>query len=226
MLKRIFEVYLCQRFKTLYPNLLFAMKNVLQIIPAAAFVCLSFISCSTEEMASSDTSLNAVGTTLEVNEITAADLEGQWNMYAMTSNIAVDFDDTDTIKSTDILSETTCFDPMFFTFKSDGNVVTDQARLFFDATSGMFSCQTTGNYTAQYDVLENQLTVTFTVDGNQYTETKTITRYSENGNEFLEVTLTESETDGAVYVANDPGTTVASDIQEINMTYIKEVPQP
>lgn len=197
------------------------MKKVLNISLATVFF-FSITSCSTEEIASDSMSLNAMGTTLQVAEITAADLEGTWNLHAMTSNIAVDFDDADTIKNNDILSETKCFDPMFFTFNPDGNVDTHQARLFFDATTGMFTCETTGDYKAQYKVLGNQLSVTFTVDGNQYTETKDIMRYSENGNEFLKVSLTGIETDGAVYVEDGRENTVAAEIAGIDFLYIRK----
>ena len=180
------------------------------------------VACSADSTTEEMASLDVTASNMTVAEVTAASLEGTWNMYSMTSigeGNDVDFN-KDGNYTYDLLSETYCFDAMFFTFKPDGTVATEQARLFFNST-GQFTCQTTGNYSATYNVLGNELSVTFSVDGNQYTETKTVSQYTENGEEFLKVTLTKEETSSAVYVANDPGTTVASGIQQIDMIYKK-----
>ena len=187
---------------------------------SAGLIFLS--SCSSEEVSTDMTGLNAATTTVSAEDYNLNDLVGLWNMYSMSSmETTVDFDQ-DGVFTNDLLEETDCFDDMYFDFKETGVVDTKQSRLYFSAATGMFSCQTTGDYDATYTVNGNQLTVTFNVGGQQYTETKTISIYTENGNEFLKVTLTNQETDSAVYVADDPGNTVASDIQKIEMIYIKQ----
>lgn len=180
--------------------------------------------CAGEDLTESENlSLNATSTTNVVSQdITAADLLGTWNMHSMTSvETTVDFDQNGQYTN-NLLEETDCFDPMYFIFKESGEVATYQSRLFFNAYTGAFTCHTTGNYVATYTVEGNILTVTFIVKGVQYTETRTVSLYNENGNEYLMVTLTKGETDAAVYVADDPGNTVASEIQKIEMVYIKQ----
>ncbi|MDX1472357.1 MAG: lipocalin family protein, partial [Flavobacteriaceae bacterium] len=181
------------------------------------------VACSKESMNKEMKIQDVNAYTVEIQNLTVDDFVGRWNMYSMTSigeGNSVDFDQDGNF-TYDLLEETDCFDPMYFLFDKEGNVTTEQARLFFNGTTGKFSCQTTGNYVATYQISGNYLTVTFTVDGVQYTETKTVSRYSENGIDYLKVTLTEAETNSAVYVANDPGNTVASDIKQIDMIYQK-----
>ena len=197
-----------------------AMKKLLQNLLVGGVGVISLIACSVESIDQEMTALNASTSTMEVQDLSMNDLVGTWNMYSMTSSDSVDFDQNE-VYTYDLLEETECFDPMYFIFDNEGNVVTEQARLYFSSTTGEFSCQTTGNYSATYQISGNELTVTFTVNGVQFTEAKTVSRYSENGEEFLQVTLTKQETDSAVYVSDDPGNTVASDIQQIDMVYIK-----
>lgn len=196
------------------------MKELLQKMFIGGFGVTLMVACSAESADEELTGLNASTSTVLVQDLSMDDLVGTWNMYSMTSSDSVDFDQNG-VYTYDLLEETECFDPMFFIFDNAGNIATEQARLYFSSTTGEFSCQTTGNYTATYQISGNELTVTFTVSGIQYTETKTISRYSENGEEFLQVTLTKQETDSAVYVSDDPGNTVASDIQQIDMVYLK-----
>ena len=191
--------------------------NVLAAVVTGAFL----IGCTADSITDEMITLNATASTVEVQDLTVNDLVGRWNMYTMTSSDSVDFDSNE-VYTYDLLEETDCFDPMFFVFDVEGNVDTEQARLFFDGVTGEFTCFTTGNYSATYTISGNELTVNFQVDGIGYTETKTVSRYSDNGEEFLQVTLTKAETDAAVYIADDPGNTVASDIQKIEMVYIKE----
>ena len=180
------------------------------------------VACSADSINDEGLALNATTTTSTTQEITMNDLVGKWNMHSMTSlETTVDFDQ-DGNRTNDLLLETDCFDPMYFDFKSSGEVTTYQSRLYFSEVTGAFSCQTTGNYAATYSISGDQLTVTFTVDNQTYTETKSISRYSENGSEFLKVTLTKAETSSAVYVAKDPGNTVASNIQQIDIIYKKQ----
>lgn len=199
------------------------MKNLIRKMFIAGAGVSMLVACSGESVSEDMNIQNADGSTLQIQDLTVDDFAGRWNMHSMTSigeGNAVDFDQDGNF-TYDLLEETDCFDSMYFLFDNEGDVTTEQARLFFNGTTGQFTCQTTGNYAATYQISGNQLTVTFTVDGMQFTETKTVSRYSENGIEYLKVTLTEAETDSAVYVSNDPGNTVASDIKQIDMVYKK-----
>ena len=195
------------------------MKRLLEKLIVGGVGVSTLVACSADSINEEMSTLDATAANMTVAEVTVSSLEGTWNMYSMTSSDSVDFDQND-VYTYNLLEETDCFDPMYFDFGTDGTVATKQARLFFNST-GAFTCQDTGDYSATYDVLGNELSVTFTVDGMQYTETKTVSQYTENGEEFLKVTLTKQETNSAVYVANDPGTTVASEIQQIDMVYKK-----
>ncbi|MCC8359822.1 lipocalin-like domain-containing protein [Salinimicrobium sediminilitoris] len=200
------------------------MKRLLLHAVAGIMLAPLFTACSKDNGNSDVQELNLTGTTSiqEVN-ILAADLVGTWNMYSMTSmENTVDFDQ-DGNRTNDLLLETNCFDPMYFIFKENGGVDTHQARLYFSEATGMFSCQTTGDYSATYEIVDgNELTITFSIDGQQYVETRTISLFTKDNSEFLKVTLTKTETNAAVYVAPDPGNTVASEIQKIEMVYIKQ----
>lgn len=198
------------------------MKKNFTGILIFGLVVAGIVSCSKDEISTDagNYGLNATGTIEETAVITPADLTGKWEMFSMTSAETVDFN-TDGTRTYDLLEETDCFDAMYFEFDSIGNVKTRQSRLYFDAVSGEFSCNTTGDYVAKYGVTGNELTVTFTIGDQTYSESKTISRYSESGAEFLKVTLTKTETNAAVYVTDDPGNTVASGISEIEMVYKK-----
>lgn len=199
------------------------MKNLIRKMFVAGVGGSLLVACSKESVNEEMKIQNINASAVDIQNLTADDLVGRWNMYSMTSigeGNNVDFDQDGNF-TYDLLEETDCFDPMYFSFDNEGNVTTEQARLFFNGATGKFSCHTTGNYVATYQISGNELTVTFTVDGMQYTETKTVSRFSENGIEYLKVTLTEAETDSAVYVSNDPGNTVASDIKQIDIVYEK-----
>ncbi|WP_373057768.1 lipocalin family protein [Zunongwangia sp. H14] len=195
------------------------MKN-LPPFPAFVIIVFTVLLASCEANRDELMEANAKMTTANLT-IANTDLIGTWNMYSMTSiGQNVDFNQ-DGNYTYDLLEETNCFDGMYFTFKEGGIVNTLQSRLYFTST-GEFTCQTTGNYDATYQVSGDQLTVNFDVDGSNYTEIKTIATYMENGENYLKVSLLKEETNSAVYVANDPGTTVASGIKEIEIIYKKE----
>lgn len=197
------------------------MKKIVTKLFIFGFIAALIISCSAEDADMELNSLNASGTVVQAEAVTANQLVGYWKMYSMTSNPDVDFDQNG-VFTNDLLEENDCFDEMFFDFKDTGAVATRQSRLYFSAATGKFSCATTGDYSANYTVSGNELTVTFSINGQQFSETRTVALYSEAGSQFLKVTLTKAETNAAVYVANDPGNTVASEIQKIEMIYIKQ----
>ncbi len=147
---------------------------------------------------------------------TTNDLVGKWNIYRMTSDVEIDFDG-DSNSSLEILTETACFNPMFYLFDELGEITTGQAKLSF-LENGQFNCSY-GEYSATYKINGDQLSVTFLYNGNEKTETKIITLTTSGEDRFMHVTLLELET--TAYVT-DPGTTTASDINKIEMVYIKE----
>lgn len=197
-----------------------AMKK--QLIFFIGSLCASLLlSCSTDAIETRDmNSLNSTASLTTAADITAADLVGTWRIYAMNSDVEVNFNQ-DTTASKDILAETDCFNQMYFTFNPDGVVHTTQARLYFNA-EGDFSCSEK-NYAATYQVInQNELKINFIVNGTAYSEVKTITITNNGENEFLNISLTSLETDAAVYVAKDPGNTTASKIEKIDFVYIKD----
>lgn len=148
-------------------------------------------------------------------EITTADLIGRWEIHSMVGDQEVNFNG-DGVSSTDMLSETTCFDIMYYDFQENGNVRTGQAKLWFD-NEGDFTCFY-GEYDATYSVSGDILTVDFLLNGSPMTEEKQISLTSDEKGDFLHVTLSDWE--AATYV-NDPGTTNASHLTLIEMVYKK-----
>lgn len=149
-------------------------------------------------------------------EITTADLIGRWEIYSMIGDQEVNFNG-DEVSSTDMLSETNCFDMMYYEFDANGNVNTGQAKLWFD-NEGDFTCYE-GKYDATYSVSGDTLIVDFLLNGSPLTEEKKISLTADETGEYLHVTLSDWE--AATYV-NDPGTTNASHLGLIEMIYKKK----
>ncbi len=149
-------------------------------------------------------------------EITTADLIGRWEIHSMVGDQEVNFNGDD-VSSTDMLSETDCFDIMYYDFQENGKVSTAQAKLWFD-NEGNFKCYD-GEYDATYRVSGDTLTVDFQLNGSPMTEKKQISLTSDETGDYMHVTLSDWE--AATYV-NDPGTTNASHLSLIKMTYKKK----
>lgn len=177
---------------------------------------LGATSCSTETTQEEVSSLNATASVFEGQDIKPADLIGVWSIQEMEADIAVDLNQDGT-STTDMLSETTCFDPMYFDFSANGGVATEQARISFP--DGKLVCDGIGFYTATYSVSGNTLTVNAEIDGQAVTFTKTIGLSSDADGEYLHVALEDYEVDQFV---SDPGNTVVSDVQRIEITYKRQ----
>lgn len=150
-------------------------------------------------------------------DISSSDLLGKWVIDSMEADQEVNFNG-DAVSSTDILSETSCFeDMMYYEFRADETVKTGQAKLSFHS-SGNFTCDK-GEYYATYEVNGDILSVKFNFSGSTVTENKQIRLSSDEKWDYLHVTLDEIE--AAAYV-NDPGDTNSSHIGFIEMTYKKE----
>ncbi|HET8752815.1 MAG TPA: lipocalin family protein [Salinimicrobium sp.] len=194
------------------------MRKIVSKLMIFGLISTLFMACSTEDAQMNLNSLNASGSVVQTEAIAANDLVGTWLLYSMTSNTAVNFNPaTDQSSSFNIMDETSCFDNMYFTFRADGSVSTEQARLYFDET-GQFTCNSK-IYPANYAVNGDQLQVSFDFNGTIATESKTISLSQADGKEFLHVSLNKAET--AAYVGDATGT-VAEDITEVEMIYIKQ----
>lgn len=189
----------------------------------AALASGVLLSCSAEDGVEQQiNSLNSVGATTnqQVAEITESDLLGRWELVSMTSvGVPVNFNG-DQVETTDILSETACFSSMYFTFKSNGALETEQARLYFDDT-GNFTCSAKV-YEAEYEVSVDTLSITFMVKGTSYTEHRKVIIEKDDEKEYLNMSLTGVETDAAVYVEDGRENTVAKNIVQINFKYVKK----
>lgn len=191
-----------------------AMKKFTNLVGGMMLIGITvfFQSCEPETMSLNEEPITTVDATIE-----RSSLVGRWELESMDSDVAVNLN-FDESSSTDILSETRCFDNMFYTFQANGDVTTGQAKLDFGPEDDEFKCNY-GEYSASYDVNDqNELEVTFEYNGSTLTETKSISLYEEGTEEFMKVTLSEME--ASAYV-DDPGTTVASEIEEIIMVYKK-----
>lgn len=192
------------------------MKKIALNLLFVGVTLFGVTACSTETAVDEMDSLNATASVFEGQDIKPAQLIGTWNILTMESDVAVDLN-SDGVESTAILSESTCFDSMYFEFSANGTVGTQQARLSFP--NGEMVCDGDGFYTAEYTVSGNTLTVNAEIDGQPVTFTKTVGLSSDANGEYLHVALEDFEVDQFV---SDPGNTVVSDIQRIEITYKRQ----
>ena len=186
--------------------------NLFALTVAATFAT----GCSTETINEETSSLNATASLFEGQDIQQNQLVGTWNIVSMTSDVAVDLN-ADGSSNVDLLDETTCFDPMYFIFNADGGIETKQGRI--SITEEQLECDGTGVYTATYSVDGNELTVLAEINGEVYPLKKTIGLSSDANGEYLHVAVEDYEVE---QIIADPGTTVASDIQRIEVVYKKQ----
>ncbi|HET7361016.1 MAG TPA: lipocalin family protein [Salinimicrobium sp.] len=188
-------------------------KNLLLLLVAAGL----FSGCTKDAMTPSAAGLNSSGTIVEAPTFTETDLVGTWKLVSMRSNIPVDlnFDQT---SSTNILSETTCFDPMYFTFDASGEVTTGQAKLDFGENGNKFECGY-GEYSARWELNGNELLIHFNLNGTAMSQVKSINLTNDTSGVFLHISLEDQE--AAQYV-DDPGNTVASNVERIETVYKKQ----
>lgn len=178
-----------------------------------------FMACSADDPAVEESSNEVTEGLHQTYDIQSEDLVGTWKLVSMKSDIPVDLDLNQT-GSTDVLTETDCFDTMYFTFNLDGSVTTQQARLFFETQSGAMVCDS-GTYKALYRVDGNVLTVDFRIKDIPHSETRTIDVYEVNNEQFLQVDLTYAEARGYI---NDPdfvSPTGATSVRAVTMLYKK-----
>ncbi len=140
-------------------------------------------------------------------------LFGNWQLSEMLADIPVDLNGDGT-GNTNLLLETDCFDDMRIEFFQDGTFFTENAQMDFaaGASDNEFECLSGRDDIGTWEINRNELILTILVDGVLYTDTKIIKL---TGNRFsFEVTEEESD----IYV-NDPGNTLVSDVQILELEY-------
>ncbi|MEG9327197.1 lipocalin family protein [Salinimicrobium catena] len=192
------------------------MKKIALNLLSLAVATTLFVGCSTDTLTEENSSLNATATVFEGQDIQQNQLVGTWIIESMTSNIAVDLDANGS-SSVDLLTETTCFDGMYFDFNAEGIVETEQGRI--SILEDRVECDGSGVYTAGYEVSGNTLSVTAEINGQTVTLTKTIGLSSDASGEYLHVAIEDYEVE---QIVSDPGNTVASDIERIEIVYKKQ----
>lgn len=190
-------------------------ENFKKIFALGLFVPM-FFACSTEEVMENLSSLNSQGEAWEMQPVAAGDLTGTWVMHSMTSDIAVDLN-FDENRSNDVLAETDCFDGSYFTFDEKGGFRTGQAKLDFGADSNKFECAY-GEYDALFEVDGNELAIKIQINDTVVSQSKTIALSSNDSGDYLHLSLEDYEVSEFI---NDPGTTVASGVERIEIVYKK-----
>ena len=196
------------------------MKKMMKKLMVVAVMAPVFVACSADdEMQKS--SLNVTDGLNQTYDIQSEDLVGTWNLVSMNSEaVAVNLDRNAT-ESTDILTETRCFDGMKFTFDLNGAVVTDQAKLYFDTQDGAMKCKPT-TYNANYEVNGNELKVGFIFGETMVYQTRTIDVYEENGEEYLQIDLTYAEAREFITDTEFVSPTGATSVKAVEMLFRKQ----
>ncbi|MCP9198720.1 lipocalin family protein [Gramella sp. GC03-9] len=140
-------------------------------------------------------------------------LYGSWQISAMQANIPVDLDG-DGSSNTNLLLETDCYDDMRIDFFENNGFFSINAQMDFAAGPGddEFACLNNREDSGTWEINRDELFLYIVIGNILYTDSKTIKL---SGNRFsFEVTKEESE----IYV-NDPGNTLVSDIQIVELEY-------
>jgi len=177
---------------------------------AFSMTLLAIFSCSKEEV-SKESQLKVSNATA----VTTNDMIGSWNLSAMMADVAVNLDQDQT-SSTNLLDETDCFNTMSITFDDDNTFISNNAQMTFESGAGndQFSCLTDRMDSGMWEIKENKLILTMTINGETYTHEKAIDLNSDKFS--FDVTKIESDQ----YV-NDPGNTQASSIRILELEYTR-----
>lgn len=192
------------------------MKRIALNLFALTFSTIFFTACSTETMNDETSSLNAIASVYEGQDIQQNQMLGTWKIISLSSNVAVDLNG-DGKSTTELLNETVCFDSMYFTFNAEGVVEAEQARMSLDNEE--LKCEGSETYSAAYKVSGNKLSVTANYDGQQVTFRKTIGLSDDEAGEYLHVAVEDYEVEQFI---SDPGNTVVSNVERIEIVYKKQ----
>ena len=182
-------------------------RNLLKLTCAA--VLLS--ACSGED--TDDFKAQSAEDTILTANIEYSDLVGHWDLSVMKADRDVDLNDDGTF-NTNLLLETTCFDPMSITFYDDRTFSSVNARLDFEAgtNNDEFFCMGNRTDTGTWTIDGDVLTLNVVIGGASYVHTKTL---SFNQNVF---SFSVSKTESNQYV-EDPGNTSVSQILVLELEY-------
>lgn len=176
---------------------------------AFSMTLLAIFSCSKEEV-SKESQLKVSNATA----VTTNDMIGSWNLSAMMADVAVNLDQDQT-SSTNLLDETDCFNTMYIIFNNDNTFDTNNATMTFEAGDGNdFSCRQDRMDNGKWEIKENKLILTMTINGETYTHEKAIDLNSDK----FSFNVTKIESDQYV---NDPGNTQASSIRILELEYTR-----
>lgn len=156
-------------------------------------------------------------TSVEAPIVTAniefSDLVGDWDLSVMKADRDIDLNKDGTY-NTNLLLETTCFDPMSISFYDDKTFSSVNARLDFEAgiNNDEFFCMGNRTDTGTWEIEGDVLTLNVKIDGSTYIHTKTLT--FNQGVFSFDVSKDESNQ----YV-EDPGDTSVSQILVLELEY-------
>ncbi|MCH4821994.1 lipocalin family protein [Gramella lutea] len=143
-------------------------------------------------------------------------LYGNWQLSVMLADTPVDLN-ADGEANTNLLLETDCFDDMRIEFFENATFFTENAQMSFSPgiSSNQFECLSNRQDDGFWEIIRDDLILSVIIENVIYQETK---RIRLTGNRFT-FDVTEEESD--MYV-NDPGNTLVSDIQIIELEYSRE----
>ena len=197
------------------------MKTMLKKAMVMGVGAALFMACSADEAVMVTASNNEIEGLNSSFDIQNEDLVGTWKLVSMVSkDVPVDLN-LDDKKSHNILSETACFEQMYFTFDLDGNVETQQAKLNFRTIDGKMECES-GIYTALYQVIGKDLKIGFEFQGTTFWRTRQIDVVEENGEQFLAMELTYSEAKEFISDTTYVSPTGATSVKAIDMRFRKQ----
>lgn len=185
----------------------FFLNNLIKLCCIA--VLLS--SCSGEDM--NDLKATSVEAPIVTANIEYSDLVGDWDLSVMKADRDIDLNKDGTF-NTNLLLETTCFDPMSISFYENKTFSSVNARLDFEAgtNNDEFFCMGNRADTGTWEIDGDVLTLDVEINGASYVHTKILT--FNQGVFSFDVSKTESNQ----YV-EDPGNTSVSQILVLELEY-------
>lgn len=192
------------------------MKRIARSLFVLALTGVVTAGCSKEDVTEEIHSLDVTQSIFEGQQIQQNQLLGSWKIHSINSDVAVDLN-ADGNSSKNVLQETSCFNNMYFDFNAEGKVETLQGRISFP--EGTMVCGGDKVYTANYSVTGNDLTVFFTLNGEQVQASKTIGLSQDATGEYLHVSLEDVAVEEFI---SDPGNTVVSGVKALELIFVKE----
>lgn len=188
-----------------------AIRSLLNNLIKLSCVAVLLSSCTGEDI---DLKAMADGPIVTAN-IEFSDLVGHWELSVMRADKPVDLNKDGTFNS-NLLAETTCFDPMSISFYDNKTFSSVNARLDFEAgtNNDEFFCMGNRIDTGDWSVEGDVLTLDVNINGITYHHTKELT--FNQGVFSFPVSKEESKQ----YV-EDPGNTSVSQILVLNLEYTK-----